>query len=93
MSRFTRLDTDYDIVTLDLGTARDKVALGVKFQRIRVLSYDGSGVTIRLTADTNDAILLSSTFELDNFAAPESYITNTAQTGKTLVLLLTREEI
>ena len=76
---------DYDVISLDLGTARSDVAQGLtkKINTLTVITLDGGSLSVKLNSSSNESITLSDGFKIEGIPLTELYWTNTAQAGKT----------
>lgn len=83
---------DYDVLTVDLGTAHTNEKIEMAGRAFSVLYTDGTG-TVRFSAPQAAPIPLERISSLDFPGRPfkDFYLTNTAQTGKTAVLLIASE--
>lgn len=75
----------YQVVTLDLGTARTDVAVGLK-EKNRVANFLSwelveAATTYKLNSKGNDSMAASVGVEHENFEIEEIYITNAAAAG------------
>lgn len=77
---------EYRILTLDLGVARTKYPQKIPGYNMNILTLDGSA-TLRLNHVTADAIDLTLIDQIQSKFA-RFYLTNTAQSGKTLILAI-----
>lgn len=76
----------YKILSIDLGTAHTKEEYKIPGYNLNVLALDGSA-TLRLNHVTGDAIDLTLIDQIQSKFG-RFYITNSAQSGKTLILAI-----
>lgn len=77
----------YRIISYDLGVARTDKRIAISGKKITRLAFNGVDATIKLDSNVADAIdmLLVRDFTADK-PFTHIYLTNTEQTGKTLIL-------
>ena len=90
-----RLANDYRVITIDLGQARTDELVASNVVSFNVLAVDtGATASMKLFSTSNDAINVPSDLDAGDGIADldgaELYITNTAQAGKSLKLLVFR---